>query len=116
MIHSILFTTLTVLILATSGANLSSKSESKANSQTTEFKADIEERSEAVVEALGKIRTAERQLKAATGEFTSDWDVLIEFMLTGKNKFIYKHADVNDSVAYHQTKLTWEKANPGKKF
>ena len=80
------------------------------------FENDKDLRTGVVVEKIKVIRTAERQLKAATGEFTGDWNVLIEFMLTGKNKFIYKHADVNDSVAYHQTKLAWEKANPGKKF
>lgn len=80
------------------------------------FEADKKLRMDTVVEHIKIVRTAERQYKANTGEFTGDWNTLTEFLLTGKNKFIYKHADVNDSVKYHQTKLAWEKANPGKKF
>ncbi len=80
------------------------------------FEADKKERTNAVVDQIKLIRTAERQYKANTGEFTGSWETLTEFLLTGKNKFIYKHADVNDSVKYHQVKLAWEKANPGKEF
>lgn len=80
------------------------------------FEEDKKVRTDAVVDQIKLIRTAERQFKANTGEFTGDWNVLIEFVLSGKNKFIYKHADVNDSVKYHQVKLAWEKAHPGKEF
>ena len=80
------------------------------------FENDKKERTNAVVDQIKLIRTAERQYKANTGEFTGSWETLTEFLLTGKNKFIYKHADVNDSVKYHQVKLAWEKANPGKEF
>jgi hypothetical protein len=80
------------------------------------FESEKETRTKVVVEKLKLIRTAERQYKASKGEFTGDWPTLIQFVLTGKNKYIYKHADVNDSLTYHNVKAAWEKQHPGKTF
>jgi hypothetical protein len=80
------------------------------------FKAEREERTAVVVAKLKLIRTAERQYRANTGEFTDDWNKLTDFVLNGKNKYIYKHADPNDSTAYANYVEAWTKKNPGKKF
>ena len=80
------------------------------------FKSEHEERKSVVVEKIKIIRTAERQYRAHTGEFTGDWPTLIKFVLTGKNKYIYKHADENDSLKHLEVKTKWEKKHPGKKF
>lgn len=63
--------------------------------------AEMEEtanREKAVIERLEKIRDAELAYKDLNGEFTKDWDKLIETMKNGNFKVLIKEGDEDDST------------------
>ncbi len=55
-------------------------------------------RERAVIERLEKIRDAQLAYKDLKGEFTKDWDQLIETMKNGKFKVLIKEGDEDDST------------------
>ncbi len=63
------------------------------------FDQDKKVREAAVIERIKDIRLAERQFKSKNQRFTSNFDTLIEFVLTGTMEGERKIVDEDDSIA-----------------
>jgi predicted membrane protein len=64
-----------------------------------EYRAEVDRVEELVIGKLEKIREAELAYKDVKGEFTGDYDTLINFIKTGKLKILVEYGDKDDSTS-----------------
>jgi hypothetical protein len=67
-----------------------------------QFEKELKKRKEAVTERLKDIRTAQIAYKNINGEYANDFDVLINFVKTGKMPIIKLVGDADDSLQVAQ--------------
>ncbi len=74
-----------------------------------EFEQEMAQREKAVIERIKDVRSAQRAYKTAHGQFTGDFDSLINFVLNDSLTMQRKRVDEDDSVGMAQFKLLQKK-------
>ncbi len=74
-----------------------------------EFEKEAEARKKIVVQRLENVRTAQRAYKTKYGQFTDNFDTLINFVLNDELQFERQLVDENDSVAMAALKAAGRK-------
>ncbi|MFT5513599.1 MAG: hypothetical protein ACI8SE_002008, partial [Bacteroidia bacterium] len=66
-----------------------------------EYRAEVDRVEVMVINKLEKIREAELAYKDVKGEFTGDYDSLINFIKTGKMQILVEYGDKDDSTSVY---------------
>lgn len=70
-----------------------------------EYRAEVDRVEDLVITKLEKIREAELAYKDIKGEFTSDYDTLINFIKTGNLQILVEYGDKDDSTSVYSREV-----------
>lgn len=70
-----------------------------------EYRKEVQRVEELVIDKLEKIRVAELAYKDAKGEFTNEFDSLINFVNTGKLKILIEYGDKDDTTSVYRQEV-----------